>query len=393
MTEAKEKQNEIIIRDMKGNQIGKWDSEMAKTMKNTVAKGATDTELQLFAQVCDETGLNPYLKEIWFVKYGENEPTITTGRDGFLKVANMDPLFMGVQGFAVYENDLFDVTVDQGKVVNVAHKFSHVNRGVLIGAWAVAEKEGKNKVYAWVELSEFIQYKKDGQPNRFWKQKPATMIKKVAEADVLKRICGITGVQVAEAMPEEYSSDYIDADFSVKEPEKPSEPKQVEQPRQEEMKDLMPETDELAEKSYAEVKKAMKATSMKLNIDNVEKKAKFLAKNNNYPQFNDEMIPRVMKVAEKELGVVSEHAEPIDAEFTKKEPKQQEKTTENDNSIDMVAGGELDRIERILNTKNLELTLENFEAECDLSIQDPQTTFDKNMKNRVLDLAKTSFNF
>lgn len=339
MTEAEE-MNEIVIKDMAGHQIGHWSEDMVETIKNTVAKNATHTELQLFAQVCNESGLNPFMKEIWFVKYGENEPAIMTGRDGYLKIAESDPNFLGVQSFSIYEKDEFRVQIRNGKVADVIHDFGHVGRGNLVGAWAVAEKQGKKPVYAYVKLDEFIQYKKDGQVNKFWKTKPDTMIKKVAEADVLKRISSITGLNVAETMSEEYSSNFINADYSVKDdndrvfenindhiatpkqttPEQPKH-KHIDSVTGKDMDEL--KNDELAEENYLKVKKALQQTNKEITTANVEQKAKWFAKNPNHVQFNEDMIDRVMKIAERELGVTTE-PDPVEpenvqeAEFSKK---------------------------------------------------------------------------
>ena len=41
--------------------------EMIATIKQTVCKGATDAQLRMFIEVCRRTGLDPFLREVWFV--------------------------------------------------------------------------------------------------------------------------------------------------------------------------------------------------------------------------------------------------------------------------------------------------------------------------------------
>src|SRR5258706_835187 len=68
--------------------------EVIDTIKQTVAKGATDAQLAQFLQVCKATGLNPFLREVWCIPATN---TIMTSRDGYLRVANDNPNFDGME--------------------------------------------------------------------------------------------------------------------------------------------------------------------------------------------------------------------------------------------------------------------------------------------------------
>jgi recombination protein RecT len=61
-----------------------FNSEQLALITNTVAKGATKDELQLFLYRCKHMGLDPLKPgQVHFVKYGNNPGTIIIGIDGF----------------------------------------------------------------------------------------------------------------------------------------------------------------------------------------------------------------------------------------------------------------------------------------------------------------------
>jgi phage recombination protein Bet len=76
-----------------------WTGDQIKLIKATVAKGASDEELQLFLHVCKRTGLDPLLKQIYFVKYKATEPgTIQTAIDGYRLIAERTGKYCGQVG-------------------------------------------------------------------------------------------------------------------------------------------------------------------------------------------------------------------------------------------------------------------------------------------------------
>ncbi len=78
-------------------------------IKTTVAKGATDDELQLFLSVCHGAQLNPFLKQVHFVKrwdtkQGREVGTIQVGIDGFRAIAESGGQYAGSDD-AVHRDD------------------------------------------------------------------------------------------------------------------------------------------------------------------------------------------------------------------------------------------------------------------------------------------------
>lgn len=295
------KLNEIVVQDVKGKSIV-YDREMMDVLKATVAEYATDAELLMFANVAAKYGLDPFAKEIWFIKYPGKDGAktrIETSRDGYLNIAKRDPKFKGVQSFVVYKEDTFEVDIEGAEVKNVIHKFNgFLERGEVVGAWAVAEKEGQRPVYAVVQFNEYNSGKST------WKSNPSAMIKKVAESDVLKRIGGISGLVTHEEMgdtpkisnrktkelkqaaePKE-DTDTIDAEYEVKEG----------------IQDITPEG-ELSEDEKTEYGKQSSVIKAMINI--LEKEDHPVTKENIIIEAqNDERIaPPDVKKAREILGV------------------------------------------------------------------------------------------
>lgn len=142
------------------------DPGMIQTLKDTVAKGSTDSQFRMFIEVCRATGLNPFLKEIWFVP----SVGVMAGRDGYLRVANDHPMFDGME------------TVVERNEQNIPIK----------ATCSVWRKDRAHPIKCEAYYSE---YKKAGQ---VWNTYPSAMISKVAEVLALKRSFSINGVVTEE---------------------------------------------------------------------------------------------------------------------------------------------------------------------------------------------------
>lgn len=164
-----------------------FDDKKIDLIKNTVAKGASDDELQMFLHLAGQYNLDPFKKEIWFMKFG-SQTTIMTSRDGYLKYAQMNKEFEGLMSFVVREGDVFEIDASEYKIT---HKFG-AKRGPILGAWARCDRKGKRPFITYVEFNE---YRKS---TSIWNTYPSAMIQKVAESFVLKRAFGINGLVTNE---------------------------------------------------------------------------------------------------------------------------------------------------------------------------------------------------
>lgn len=201
----------MAVYDDKGNEVANYNSEMVDTIKATVAKNATDAELQVYLGIAAQYGLNPFMKEIWFAKTKDGEPMIMTSRDGFRKLAMREPTFRKCQSMAVYENDEFEMELVLGEVMNITHKFKQNDRGKLIGAYAVLKTTDHDN---YVSYCDFREYDKK---NNIWRKYPSAMIRKVAENDVYKRFVNINGLNDFESMPSKFRNEYVEEEMDYSE--------------------------------------------------------------------------------------------------------------------------------------------------------------------------------
>ena len=145
-------------------------------IKKIYGKDLTDSEFAILVQIGQATHLNPFLREIWAVKYGTNPAQIFIGRDGYRKAAQGNPDYDYHLVDAVYQND--DFKIEDGEV---RHTYSVKQRGTLVGAYCVVKRKSSSKtMFNFVDLKEYTTGKS------LWVTKPATMIKKVAEAQGLR---------------------------------------------------------------------------------------------------------------------------------------------------------------------------------------------------------------
>lgn len=166
-----------------------WNEEQVALIKRTVAKDATNDELKMFMHLSGKYNLDPFAKEIWFLKMG-GTPTITTSRDGYLKIANEHPQFDGLASDVVYAKDSFSKTPD-----GVNHTYGVGDRGAILGAYAlIYRKDRRFPIYVYAPLKDY------NKPSNIWKTYPHAMILKVAEAMALKRAFSLSGLVTTEEL-------------------------------------------------------------------------------------------------------------------------------------------------------------------------------------------------
>ena len=157
------------------------------TVKNTLVNGngaITDQELTMFLSICKFAKLNPFLREVYLIKYGNAPATMVVGKEVLLKRAMRSPKYEGAQSGVIILSENGELKEREGTFV--------LDNETLVGGWAKVNVKGYvAPIYTSVSMKEYS----TGQSN--WKTKPATMIRKVALAQALR-----------EAFPEENAALY-----------------------------------------------------------------------------------------------------------------------------------------------------------------------------------------
>lgn len=168
-------------------------------IRNYLVSGAgnvTDQEIVMFLNLCRFQHLNPFLREAYLIKFGNNPATMVTGKEVFTKRAKRNKEYRGFEAGII-------VLCDDGSVERRVGTFK-LPGDTLVGGWAkVYINDFTAPVEIAVSLDEYIGLKSSGEVNGQWQKKPATMIRKVALVQALR-----------EAFPEDFQGMYSQEEFA-----------------------------------------------------------------------------------------------------------------------------------------------------------------------------------
>jgi phage recombination protein Bet len=185
-----EQNKEMVVASPQAVQA--WSRDEIELIKNTVAKGATDNELKLFLMVAKRSGLDPFSKQVHFVKrktwnaakktYDE-VGTIQTGIDGYRAIAERTGTLAGIDDAA------FD-----------SEEGAHPNKAtVTVYRFLSGQRVGFSASARWAE---YAALDRDGNPAAMWKKMPYLMLAKCAEALALRKAFpnDLSGLYTSEEM-------------------------------------------------------------------------------------------------------------------------------------------------------------------------------------------------
>ena len=195
--------HEIALRERKENEalarVTKYSPEIIRLVKDTVARGATTEELQLFLYTAARRGLDPLAKQLiftkrWSTQLGRDVMTLITSIDGFRAIAERSGKYAG-QDEPVFEEGR-DGKYPVKATVTVYRRDTPNGERYPIKASAY-----------WSE------YLPDEKHDFMWKKMPHVMLAKVAESQALRKAFpeDLSGLYTQEEMQQSYEEQVIGA--------------------------------------------------------------------------------------------------------------------------------------------------------------------------------------
>jgi phage recombination protein Bet len=188
----------LITTENETKSVGQYFSpKQVEILKNSICKGVSNEEFEVFLMACAKTQLDPFMRQIYAVKrktkksdgsWGETM-TIQTGIDGYRLIAERTGCYApGPEPTYVYNED--------GTLVSAS---AYIKKMTRDGTW--------HTVSASAHLDEYIQTftdKSTGEkrPSGMWANMPKTMLSKCAEAQALRKAfpAEMSGVYTKEEM-------------------------------------------------------------------------------------------------------------------------------------------------------------------------------------------------
>jgi phage recombination protein Bet len=203
--ETKETKELAVVYQIDGNEIKLTPSIVQQYIVGSESK-ITMQEFKFFTELCKVQKLNPFLKEAYCIKYGNDPATIVVGKDVFVKRAVNNPQYNGKETGIIVQTEDGEIKERNGCFFAPGE--------TVIGGWArVYRKDREHPEYMSVSVDEVAGKKKDGNFNMNWANKRATMVEKVAKVRALR-----------EAFIDDLQGMYVEEEFEADKPEIVQEP-------------------------------------------------------------------------------------------------------------------------------------------------------------------------
>lgn len=168
----------------------------ADDVRNLICPNADQKEVSLFLQLCKSQRLNPFVKDAYLVKYGNNPAQMITNYQVFNRRACRNENYAGIENGVVVLRNGEIVHKDGSAVYKAAGE-------TLLGGWAkVYFKDNRKPAYAEVALDDYS----TGKSN--WSKMPGVMIEKCAKAAAWRL-----------AFPDDFQGMYVSEEMQQAQPQ------------------------------------------------------------------------------------------------------------------------------------------------------------------------------
>ena len=159
-------------------------------IKQYICPTASDTELVMFQKKCEHYGLNPFLNEIYLVKFKDQPAQTIVSKDSMLSRAYENPNYKGMKSGIVVETVKGELVEREGTI--------KLPKESIIGGWCIVYNDRLDNPVVVKPL--FSEYNKG---RAMWLTMPCTMIEKVAIARALRN-----------AFPKMFAGQYIEEEMA-----------------------------------------------------------------------------------------------------------------------------------------------------------------------------------
>jgi phage recombination protein Bet len=151
-------------------------------VKRHICPKAADQEIVVFLRMAQSLNLNPWAREIYLIKWAVDEPaSYVIAEESYLKAAEQCSEYDGHEAGIIVKDAAGTLQHSEGAFYVAGENIE------LVGGWAkVYRNDRKRPFYIAVNFKECAKTTRQGELNKFWRDMPATMIRKVALARALR---------------------------------------------------------------------------------------------------------------------------------------------------------------------------------------------------------------
>nr|WP_278842472.1 phage recombination protein Bet [Melissococcus plutonius] len=187
--------NEVMEKSVEYEVNGNSVKLTPNMIKQFITKGnadVTDQEAIMFMKLAEQQQLNPFLNEVYLIKFKGKPAQNIVAKEAFMKRAEKHSEYDGLEA---------GIIVQRGEEIKELPGAVCLPTDNLLGGWArVYRKDRKNPFYVQLDFKEFSK----GQAT--WNQMPKNMVRKTAIVNALR-----------EAFPEALGAMYTEDDARLEE--------------------------------------------------------------------------------------------------------------------------------------------------------------------------------